>query len=113
MAGPDREKQLAEAEEILGDQLKQVGFVKGLFFGQYLTDRLLPYPDAARDTATEDLRQRLRDYCQREVDPVAIDRNAEIPQHVITGLGRLGILGACLPRDCGGLALSQSSYCRL
>src|SRR3954469_5023064 len=113
MAAPDREKQLAEAEEILGDRLKQVGFVKGLFFGQYLADRLLPYPDAGKDMATTELAQRLREFCAREVDPAAIDRNAEIPQSVITGLGRLGILGACLPRDCGGLGLTQASYCRL
>jgi acyl-CoA dehydrogenase family member 9 len=113
MAAPDREKQLAEAEEILGDRLKQVGFVKGLFFGQYLSDRLLPYPDTARDITTTDLAQRLREFCAREVDPVAIDRKAEIPQSVISGLGRLGILGACLPRDCGGLGLTQASYCRL
>src|SRR5207247_3709214 len=113
MAGPDREKQLAEAEEILGDRLKQLGFVKGLFFGQYLGERLLPYPDAAKDLATTELAQRLREFCIREVDPVAIDRNSEIPQSVITRLGRLGILGACLPRDCGCLALSQTAYCRL
>src|SRR3954454_18798409 len=113
MPAPDREKQLAEAEEILGDKLEQLGFVKGLFFGQYLADRLLPYPDVAHDAATEELRQRLRDFCQHNIDAVAIDRNAEIPQSVISGLGRLGILGACLPRDCGGLALSQASYCRL
>src|SRR4051812_19557886 len=113
MTAPDREKQLAEAEEILGDRLKQVGFVQGLFFGQYLGDRLLPYPDAAADAATTELAQRLREFCAREIDPVAIDRNAEIPQSVITGLGRLGILGACLPSDCGGLGLSQASYCRL
>jgi acyl-CoA dehydrogenase family protein 9 len=113
MAAPDREKQLAEAEEILGDRLKQVGFVKGLFFGQYLNDRLLPYPDAATDIETTELAQQLRSFCQSEIDPVAVDCHAEIPQRVVEGLGKLGILGACLPRDCGGLALSQASYCRL
>jgi hypothetical protein len=60
MAAPDREKQLAEAEEILGDRLQQVGFVKGLFFGHYLGDRLLPYPDAAHDLDTTELAARLR-----------------------------------------------------
>src|SRR5262245_32097275 len=95
MATVDREKQLAEAEEILGDRLKQVGFVKGLFFGQFLADRSLPYPDVVRDSATTDLSAQLREFCLREVDPVAIDRKAEIPQQVITGLGRLGVLGAC------------------
>jgi acyl-CoA dehydrogenase family protein 9 len=113
MAAPDRAQQIAQAEEILGDRLQEVGFVKGLFFGQYLGERLLPYPDAGHDAATTDLVQRLRQFCDREVDPVAIDRQAEIPQNVIDGLGRLGILGACLPKDCGGLALSQASYCRL
>jgi acyl-CoA dehydrogenase family member 9 len=113
MAQPDREKQLAEAEEILGDRVSQVGFVKGLFFGQFLAERVLPYPDLASDRTANDLVQRLREFCTREVDPVAIDRQAEIPQAVISGLGRLGILGACLPQDGGGLALSQASYCRL
>jgi acyl-CoA dehydrogenase family member 9 len=113
MATPSREQQLAEAQEILGDRLQQVGFVKGLFFGQYLAERLLPYPDASRDVATSELAERLRDFCTRQVDPVAIDRQAEIPQSVISGLGKLGVLGACLPKECGGLALSQSSYCRL
>jgi acyl-CoA dehydrogenase family protein 9 len=113
MAAPDREQQIAQAEEILGDRLQEVGFVKGLFFGQYLGERLLPYPDAGHDEATTELVQRLRQFCEREVDPVSIDRQAEIPQSVINGLGRLGILGACLPRDCGGLALTQASYCRL
>ena len=32
MSAPDREKQMAQAEEILGDRLKEVGFVKGLVF---------------------------------------------------------------------------------
>jgi acyl-CoA dehydrogenase family member 9 len=113
MAAPDREKQLAQAEEILGDRLQQVGFVKGLFFGQFLADRLLPYPDSERNARVTDLVQQLRQFCTSEIDPAAIDRKAEIPASVVSGLGRLGILGACLPQECGGLALSQSSYCRL
>ena len=44
---------------------------------------------------------------------MAIDREAEIPDSVVRGLGQLGVLGACLPRSCGGLGLSQASYCRL
>jgi alkylation response protein AidB-like acyl-CoA dehydrogenase len=113
MAPQNRDQQIAEAEELLGDRLQQTGFVKGLFFGQYLGERLLPYPDLKRDAATTELASRLRDFLRSSVDPVAIDRQAEIPQSVISGLGRLGILGACLPREAGGLALSQTSYCRL
>src|SRR5690606_8637555 len=109
----DREKQMAEAEELLGDRPPERGFAKGLFFGEYLNDALLPYPDRAHDERIAQLVARLRDFCRDHVDPVAIDRQAEIPAEVINGLGQLGILGACLPRAAGGLELSQTSYCQL
>ncbi|MEX2560197.1 MAG: acyl-CoA dehydrogenase family protein, partial [Pirellulales bacterium] len=47
------------------------------------------------------------------IDPVEIDRQAEIPPQVIDGLAKLGVLGACLPTSCGGLGLSQTAYCRV
>ncbi len=113
MGTMDREKQIADAEEILGDRLGRAGFAKGLFFGQFLNDKLLPYPDTSRDEQTNQLVDRLKSFCRDHVDPVAIDRNAEIPNSVVEGLGKLGVLGACLPKSCGGLELSQAAYCRI
>jgi alkylation response protein AidB-like acyl-CoA dehydrogenase len=104
-----REEQMAQAEEILGDRLATVGFVKGLFFGQYLHEKLQPYPTSA----PTELAAALQQFCQQKIDPVAIDQQARIPESVIQGLGQLGMLGACLPRSCGGLALGQTEYCRL
>jgi acyl-CoA dehydrogenase family protein 9 len=109
----ERQKQMAQAEEILGDRLKMAGFVKGLFFGQFLNDKLLPYPDVFADSAATELVEKLKAFCQSSVDPVAIDRNSIIPESVINGLGELGILGACLPKECGGLGMSQTQYCRI
>ena len=40
----DRAQQIQQAEEILGDRLQAIGFAKGLYFGQYHQDQLLPYP---------------------------------------------------------------------
>lgn len=113
MSTTHREKQIAEAEEILGDRLARVGFVKALFFGHYAADKLPPYPrlDPAPEIAT--LRSRLAEFCRQHVDPTAIDRQADIPAEVIRGLGQLGVLGACLPRSCGGSELGQADYCRL
>jgi acyl-CoA dehydrogenase family protein 9 len=108
----DREKQMKQAEEILG-KTEEVGFAKRLFFGEYQKEALLPYPIHEHDSRVEPLLERLKNFCQTQVDPVAIDRKAEIPQSVITGLGQLGILGACLPQNVGGLGLTQSSYCRV
>ena len=108
-----REEQMKQAEEILGDKLQEVGFAKGLFFGQYLGDKLLPYPDTSDNQQVNQLVADLRQYCAQKIDSVAIDRKAEIPQEVISGLGKLGVLGACLPKSCGGMDLSQSAYCRI
>ncbi len=108
-----REKQMAEAEELLGDRLQQVGFAKGLYFGTFANDKLLAYPDLAADQQTSSQVDELHHFCLSEIDPVAIDREAMIPQRVIDGLGQLGMLGACLPKECGGRGLTQAQYCRL
>jgi alkylation response protein AidB-like acyl-CoA dehydrogenase len=113
MANVDREKQIAEAEELLGDSLKQLGFAKGLYFGLFQNDKRLPYPRYHLDEATSDLVRRTRQFCQEHIDPVEIDRQAEIPDSVIRGLGELGLLGACLPKSVGGLGMTQAAYCRL
>ena len=61
MSATDREKQIAEAEELLGDAPSQMGFGKGLFFGRYLQQSLRPYPnlEANHETnvAVDELRQ--------------------------------------------------------
>ena len=113
MSTADREQQIAQAEEILGDHLNEIGLAKGLFFGRHLQDKLPPYPDPDADPETNHVAEGLARFCREQIDPVAIDREAKIPQHVIDGLGRLGVLGACLPKSCGGLDMSQTSYCRL
>src|SRR5487761_287650 len=109
----NREQQIKEAEELLGDGADRIGFAKGLYFGRHLGRRLLAYHDLSGDGQTNELVERVRQFCLAEVDPVAIDREAKIPDQVVAGLGQLGVLGACLPKRCGGLELSQTSYCRI
>ncbi len=113
MAQTSREKQMAEAEELLGDSLSRVGFVKGLFFGRHLAGRLPAYPKFHDDDEVGQQVARLREFCEREIDSATIDREARIPDQVIRGLGQQGVLGACLPVESGGKGLSQASYCRL
>jgi alkylation response protein AidB-like acyl-CoA dehydrogenase len=109
----DHEQQMAQAEEVIGDSINEIGFAKGLFFGDYLGSKLLPYPDLDRDPRADRMVADLKQFCREHVDAAAIDQGAEIPQHVIDGLGKLGILGACLPQEFGGGGFSQTSYCRM
>jgi acyl-CoA dehydrogenase family protein 9 len=44
---------------------------------------------------------------------MAIDRNAEIPPEVISGLGTLGVLGMTAPKEYGGRGLSQLGNCKI
>ncbi len=113
MTVKSREQQMADAEEILGDRLHSESFAKGLFFGEYASDRLPAYPPDSGPHEVDLLVHQLIDFCKTSVDPVSIDREAKIPDSVIAGLGKLGVLGACLPRESGGLGLSQTAYCRL
>jgi len=108
-----REKQMVEAEELLGDRLANIGFARALYFGHYLADKLLAYPDIYADSQGNELVEKLAKFCTEKIDPVAIDRESRIPDEVISGLGELRILGACLPKSTGGLGLSQTQYCRL
>lgn len=109
----DHEQQMRQAEELLGDRLQHVGFAKGLFFGEYLGHKLLPYPDLDRDSRTGDVVNALRGFCVEQIDAGAIDRDAEIPQRVIDGLGKIGVLGACVPKEHGGGGFDQTAYCQM
>ena len=60
MQKADREKQVAEAEELLGDRLRGVGFVKGFYFGQFLGHKLLPFPDPQANRQTNEMVDKLR-----------------------------------------------------
>ncbi len=108
-----REQQMAEAEEILGESLEKPSFVKGFSFGEFRGDLLPPYPDFSRYDELESRVERLREFAEHAIDPVQIDREANIPDSVIRGLGEMGVLGACLPRWAGGHELTQVEYCRL
>jgi alkylation response protein AidB-like acyl-CoA dehydrogenase len=55
----------------------------------------------------------LERFCDAKLDPVRIDREADIPLDVIEGLAELGLLGMTAPVAVGGRAFSQLGYCKL
>ena len=110
-----QKKQIAQAEELLFEGPEKEGFVKDLFFGAFRADSVLPFPelpDAARDRGDE-MVQRVKEFCQDNIDPDAIDRDAKIPDTVVKGLGELGVLGMTINPELGGLGMSQFNYCRV
>jgi alkylation response protein AidB-like acyl-CoA dehydrogenase len=109
------ESQRKQAEELLFSGPQTLGFAKGLFFGHFNAPLLFPYPEVAaaeRDELKRSLAE-VRRFCDEHIDAAAIDRDAAIPQSVIDGLGKLGVLGMTIPREFGGRGFSQQAYTRI
>ena len=102
------------AEELLFSEGNKRSFAKLLYQGVFESRRTFPYPkaDDIEQRRIEELLAKLKVFCEKEIDPAAIDREAQIPSSVIKGLGELGILGLTVPKIFGGLGMSQYAYCR-
>lgn len=98
------------AEELLFSEQPSRSFAKGLFFGSFDSQLVIPYPSKEVDQAFLD---RVSAFARDEVDPVANDRNMEIPKQVKDRLAELGVMGMTVPREYGGLGMSQYEYCKV
>ena len=110
-----RQKEMQQAEELLFSGRQELGFAKGLFLGNFVADWVMPYPllDARRETELDNALNEVRQMLDRDLDPGWIDRNADIPRHLIDGLARTGVLGMTAPREFGGRGFSQMQCCRI
>ncbi|MEQ1860792.1 MAG: acyl-CoA dehydrogenase family protein [Chthoniobacteraceae bacterium] len=90
------------------------GFVGGLFMGRVNWPALRPFPQQQTGDreAGDAFLKKLGDFLREQVDPDEIDRSGEIPDAVIDGLAKLGAFGIKIPKEYGGLGLSQTNYCR-
>lgn len=108
----DEQKRLAE--ELLISDKSYPGFAKLLFFGIFDSKHIFPFYQisSAEEAVLNPFLDKVSEFAQNEIDPEAIDRNASIPDEVINGLGKLGVLGMTVPKEHGGLGMSQHAYCR-
>ncbi|HUF62372.1 MAG TPA: acyl-CoA dehydrogenase family protein [Verrucomicrobiales bacterium] len=90
------------------------GFAGALFTGAPDFRRLCPFPEQPAEDRNEGDRflEKLGAFLRDRCDPDEIDRSGEIPDEVIAGLAGLGAFGIKIPREFGGLGLSQTNYSR-
>ncbi|HEV2813865.1 MAG TPA: acyl-CoA dehydrogenase family protein, partial [Solirubrobacteraceae bacterium] len=100
------------AEEAREREWKLPSFGKELFLGNFRLDLIHPQPrlDPQAVEKGERFLARLREFLVDSVDPLAIERDAKIPDTVLDGLKELGALGMKVPEQYGGLGLSQVYY---
>ncbi|CCB85220.1 acyl-CoA dehydrogenase family member 9,mitochondrial [Parachlamydia acanthamoebae UV-7] len=103
------------AEELLFSEKKNPSLAKKLFFGELDPQQVFPFPTVSEEEKkrTEQLLEKVNAFADQNIDPDQIDRKAEIPTKVISGLGQLGVLGMTIPQRYGGLGMTQYAYCKI
>src|SRR6267143_1710019 len=115
-AEPKRNVSAEEARDVAEaareEQWAAPSFVRDLFLGKLRMDLIDPYPeqDAEEVARAKPFLEQLERFLRQNVDSDKIDREGEIPEDVIQGLRELGAFGIKIPREYGGLGLSQLSY---
>ncbi len=89
-------------------------FVRELFLGRLALDLIHPYPepDPDEDRRGREFIAKLEAFARDEVDAEQIEHDGRIPARVIERLRELGAFGIKIPREYGGLGLSQHTYGR-
>jgi alkylation response protein AidB-like acyl-CoA dehydrogenase len=100
------------AEEAREAQWRQPSFGKELFLGRLRVDLVHPHPRGRAEVVErgEAFLATLREFCESQIDAAVIERDAQIPDKVITGLKDLGAFGMKIGTEYGGLGLSQVYY---
>ncbi|HEX6938170.1 MAG TPA: acyl-CoA dehydrogenase family protein [Longimicrobiales bacterium] len=104
----------AVAEAAREKEWKKPSFVRELFLGRMRLDLLYPAPepDPEAERRADEFLARVEAFLRENVDPVKVEREDKIPDHVIQGLRELGAFGMKIPQEYGGLGLSQRGYNR-
>ncbi|PSL58472.1 hypothetical protein B0I31_101690 [Saccharothrix carnea] len=102
------------AEQARETRWRHPSFGRELFLGHFRLDLIHPHPGGSTEDRErgETFLAALREFCEHSVDGAVIERDAAIPDHVLTGLKQLGAFGMKIKTEYGGLGLSQVYYNR-
>jgi alkylation response protein AidB-like acyl-CoA dehydrogenase len=112
--GKEELEAMAVAEEAREAEWELPSFTAELFMGKLDLDSILPYPEQSEDDKRvgDEFLRRLDAFLRSKLDPEEIDRTGEISPAVMKGLADLGAFGMKIPKEYGGLGLSQINYNR-
>ncbi len=103
-------RQVAEAAREA--EWEQASFARGLFEGRFDPSVLeeMPAPDPEERQRAAEFLEKLEAFAREHIDGDRIDEEEWVPDEVLDGLAELGAFGIKIPRQYGGLGLSQTSY---
>ncbi len=100
------------AEDARESEWAHPSFVKELFLGRFRFDLIHPHPpeDAAAMAEAAPFLARLKAFLDERYDADLVDRTGEIPEAYVQELREMGAFGIKIPKEFGGLGLSQLAY---
>ena len=106
---------LEVAEAAREARWKFPSFGSEMFIGHWRADLLYPFPQQpADDKAEGDVHlKEIREFLEINLDPDEVDRTHTIPDEVMKGLAKRGMFALKVPKEYGGLGLSQVNYNRI
>jgi len=100
------------AEDARESEWQHPSFVKELFLGRFRPELVHPFPadDPAAMRDAEPFLAALKTFLETEYDADLVDRTGDIPEAYVQRLRELGAFGIKIPKEYGGLGLSQMAY---
>lgn len=113
--GNEQKRQAFEVTENARKEYQLPSFGAGLFVGNCDFSLLTPFPKQSDEDRK--IGDRIIDpfieFLKANMDPEQVDLTREIPRKVIDYMKEAGIFALKVPKEYGGLGLSQTNYCRL
>lgn len=103
------------AESSREDKWASPSFAGGLFMGKFQPELIVPFPEqSAEDKVIGDkLCKEVADYLLANLDPDEVDRTREVPKKVLDQFTKMGLWAMKIPKEYGGLGLTQVNYNRV
>ena len=101
------------AESARETEWEHPSFARELYLGRFRLDLIHPHPeeDLEEVARAKPFLDKLADFMDR-VNSAEIDRTGEIPEPMVQELRDMGAFGIKIPKEYGGLGLSQMTYIR-
>jgi alkylation response protein AidB-like acyl-CoA dehydrogenase len=113
--GNEQKRQALEITEDARKGMLLPSFGGQLFDGTFATDLLFPFPEQSEEDRKigDQIINPFIAFLEKNLDPEEVDATRTIPAIVIDEMKRMGIFALKVPKEYGGLGLSQTNYCRL
>ena len=111
----EKDKAMELAEDSRRTEHTYPSFVAELFSGDVRWDLLHPFPEQSADDKRmgDEYIERIRRVLEEYIDPSEVDRSGELPEEALVALADAGAFGLKIPKEYGGLGMSQTNYNRV